>query len=573
MEPRQTKAILGLIILVLCSWLAALAWPARRNREVAQTEAHFDAARAFNQTREFVGRYPRRVIGSIESRQSTGFLKEQLAVLGYQISYSHFDATIAGHRQVGRNILAYRSGLDPKIVAVIAHYDTAPTTLQGAMDDGSGIGVLLELARVFSAEPINCGLLFIASDGEEYGMLGAVDISQNYLDRKRILAVLSLDHVSIRDLDAFLVGTAGQFGGYSPAWLRELVRDALVPEGVPIYEPAGLEEHLQRAFRLSLNDQGPFLRAGIPAINLGSRSKDVAREQAIYHSEADRIENLTPSSFHTYGRGAERILRRLVAWTAESGDSMGDMRVMDSKYLPARAILFLHCITFIPYVAMVWFHLINHGKYLRFSRIKPELIVVGISLLLFVIAYLYVLVCWLLRQIPRYNLYPGTAKDPVLSHPSWGVSIGLLTILVCGLAAIYFLSRFLARTTLRSDFYVSKLILLFCLLLVILLALVYNSYWAVVFLAFPAWIWALVGPGTGPGGRAANRIWILGASIPCWVFLFSVAAEMAPNSNRLWWSIIALSTGTFGLRCYLLGAAALILGFRFAAIQSQSRID
>ena len=105
-------------------------------------------------------------LGSLEARQSSGYLRDHFEKLGYSVSFSHFEATIKGREEVGRNVLAYREGAHPEIVAVVAHYDTAPTTVQGAIDNGAAIGVLLELARVFS-DSFRHGLLLIASDGEE----------------------------------------------------------------------------------------------------------------------------------------------------------------------------------------------------------------------------------------------------------------------------------------------------------------------------------------------------------------------------------------------------------------------
>ena len=48
------------------------------------------------------------------------------------------------------------------------------------MDDGSGVGVALELARIFASMPLRHSLLIIATDGEEWGMLGAADFAVNY---------------------------------------------------------------------------------------------------------------------------------------------------------------------------------------------------------------------------------------------------------------------------------------------------------------------------------------------------------------------------------------------------------
>jgi len=175
---RDTVSILALIVLVIFAWLVS---PTIGNIREAlwilpQFPALFDSSKSFQVTQEFVTRFPRRVLGSNEARQSADFLRQRLGGLGYKTDYLEFDATIAGRPEVGRNVLAFKPGRTPEMLAIVAHYDTAPTTVQGAMDDGSGIGVLLELAREFSESTPLRSLLFIASDGEEWGMLGALDV-------------------------------------------------------------------------------------------------------------------------------------------------------------------------------------------------------------------------------------------------------------------------------------------------------------------------------------------------------------------------------------------------------------
>src|SRR4030095_16857189 len=199
MDRQQTRIILVLMAVVVVCWLLSVLFVRSKAEALpmVQSAVRFDATQAFRYAKEFVTRFPRRVLGSIEARQSTGYLKQQLESLGYEVDYTHFDAIIAGRRQVGRNVLALKAGRSSEIMALVAHYDTAPTTRQGAMDNGSSIGVLLELARVFSTESPQRSLLLAASDGAEWGMLGAMDLARSYSERGRIVAALALDYVAI----------------------------------------------------------------------------------------------------------------------------------------------------------------------------------------------------------------------------------------------------------------------------------------------------------------------------------------------------------------------------------------
>ncbi|PSB03268.1 M28 family peptidase [Merismopedia glauca] len=57
-------------------------------------------------------------------------------------------------------------------ILIGAHYDSVPGTL-GADDNGTGVAVLLELARLFAAKPLKYPVRLVAFDLEEYGLLGS----------------------------------------------------------------------------------------------------------------------------------------------------------------------------------------------------------------------------------------------------------------------------------------------------------------------------------------------------------------------------------------------------------------
>ena len=187
MDSHKTKIVWIAIVFVLAAWLISPFLLSFREPALPVSNAplSFNAPEAYRFIQEFVTQYPRRNLGSFESRESTGYIHSHLENLGYSINYSHFDTRIAGRIQVGRNVLAYKQGGSPEILALVAHLDTARTTVQGAMDNGSGVGVLLELARIFAAVPTNRSLLVIFSDGEEWGMLGARDLAESFPERKQ----------------------------------------------------------------------------------------------------------------------------------------------------------------------------------------------------------------------------------------------------------------------------------------------------------------------------------------------------------------------------------------------------
>ena len=112
MNSKQTKVVLGAIALVLFAWLISPFVFSKREPPQPSSTSRLVLRRlsGIRRHREFVTRFPRRVLGSLESRQSTGYLHDRLQELGYSITYTHFDARIARRKQVGRNVLGFKQG-------------------------------------------------------------------------------------------------------------------------------------------------------------------------------------------------------------------------------------------------------------------------------------------------------------------------------------------------------------------------------------------------------------------------------------------------------------------------------
>jgi hypothetical protein len=570
-SKKSTLMYLSYAFVFLC-WLTA---PRYGNLDeptwtLPQGNLQFDGQRALATTREFVTRFPKRVLGSVESRQSTGYLKQVFTDLGYEISYTQFDARINGHGQVGRNVLAYKAGSRKDIIAVVAHYDTAPTTLQGATANGSGVGAMIELARVFARSETKHSFLFIATDGAEWGQLGGRDIVEYYPQRASLACVLSLNHVAPGDLASIRLDATGQTTGFAPPALRQIGRMSAELEDVPVTGPSGVAEHLERALLISWADQGPFLHAGIPAINLGSRSTDPARERAVYHSPGDTIENLRVSSMSRYGRVAERIVRSLDGLNTIPRGPMGGFQIRTTLFVTPMIMAFLHHVSFLPLLVILLFHVLDHRRNISFGKMYREILAVLCTAIPFLLLFYPIGILRVLRKLPQYTGYPGTVKDPVLENPSWGI---IVTILLVGAATgtgLYFLFRLLRKKLPRPDFYVSKIVLLACFLAVVFGGLHHNPYWAMSFLILPAWFCGAVEYSDWKGGRTLNCAIILAGGIVSYLVLLQFAEHMQLGGRFLWYVLLALSTGLFTPAGYMLAMTSVAIGIRFLAIQFQA---
>jgi hypothetical protein len=569
MDAKQKNIVLGSFIVLLLLWLVSPFLLSKREPALplSRSTFAFDASRAYATADEFVGKNPHRVLGSLESRASSGFIHDYLADLGYAFTYTHFDARIASRIRVGRNVLAYKKGSSDEMIALVAHYDSAGASIPGTADNASGVAVLLELARIFASAPTHRSLLLIFSDGGEWGSLGAKDIAESYPQRSRIAAVLSLDHVSVGTLAALCLEETGQLGGYTPPWLRRLARESAGRQGLNVVVPSAVGELFERAILISGTDQGPFLKAGIPAINLGSIPADPALEKAVLHTSRDTIENLQLAGIRKYGIAAECIVRSLDELQTIPGESSEYFGLWDGIYVRPAAIRFLHIISFLPFVVLLIFQLKNHRDRLNFAGAGRELLVCLATILPFFSIYFFIGVARALRRIPIYSLYPATAKDPVLMNPPWnvlGIILGAALILA---AVFYIIGKYAIRELPKPDFHVSKLILLGLLLIAIILSFLYNSYWALAFLLIPAWVWALLDRGQSAHRRLLNGICILAAGIPYYAALRIYSSRLGMSWDFIWYQVLSLSTGLFSPTAFYLGMAVFALGIRFLVIQ------
>jgi hypothetical protein len=574
MDSKQMRIVIGVIVFV---FLACLILPCLLSSHEPvlpqnQTPLSFKAGNAYQLASEFVTQFPKRVIGTFAySRPSAGFLNDHLAKLGYTMTSSSFDARISGSLQAGMNVLAYKQGRTSEILVLIAHYDTAKTTLQGAMNNGAAVGVLLELARVFSSSSTHRSLLLVFSDGGEWGSLGARDLAFGYPDRNRIEAVLSLNHVAIGDLKAFCLEETGQLKGFSPPWLRSLARNAAEAQVLPVRALSPLQEHFERTWLISWADQGPFLAAGIPAINLSSESTDRDLEKAIYHSAQDSISNIKKSSVEKFGLAAERILRTLDALPSIPRESSGFFRLWDERYAQPEVISLIHFIVFLPLPVIFYFHLKNQNKQGLSTRIGRELLAYSGTLMPFLALYFGICLVRAMRLFPFYSLYPATPKDPVLENPLWGGLPGGIIGAPLFVAIVFFVVvKYALLSWPKPEFHSSKLTLLGLMIITVALALCYNSYWATAYLILPTWIWALVGHQQTWKKRIRNGIWILAAGIPYYASLWMYASKLQMRWNFIWYQILALNTGLFSAQGYFLSIAVISIGIRFGVIQTHS---
>jgi len=189
----RTGYLVLVVGILLGLWLSAT--PAPKPADAAAQS--FSATRAFADIKAIADKpHP---VGSAEHERVQAYLVRRLAAMGLQ---PQLQAERITQEDVGRtisspvrNVIGVLKGADSSkpAVLVIAHYDTVPDS-PGAADDTSGVATLLEIARALKAGPkLPHDVVFLFSDGEELGLMGAGAFFRDNPLVRHIGAVVNFD--------------------------------------------------------------------------------------------------------------------------------------------------------------------------------------------------------------------------------------------------------------------------------------------------------------------------------------------------------------------------------------------
>lgn len=256
--------------------------------------------RALEETAAFVALGPK-VAGTEGAARAAAWLKARLEAFGWDTEVDEFTEPAAGRPTTFRNVIGRRPGTTRRIVLFGAHYDTKDgiPDFQGANDSGSGVGVLLELAREGATWqwPFEPWIVFF--DGEECrvaygpgdGLHGSRRLAQRFVREGRdrnVLAVIIVDMVGDRDLGFTLPRN-------STPWLASAVLRAA--------ERLGIRDMVRLAPGAIIDDHQPFLEVGIPAVDLIDFEYGSAPGLNDYwHTPLDTMERLSSNSLEIAAR-------------------------------------------------------------------------------------------------------------------------------------------------------------------------------------------------------------------------------------------------------------------------------
>lgn len=286
-----------------------------------------------------------RPTGSAANAAARAYLVDQLRLYGFDVRTQTVDASRPEYGRTMRvtNIVATRSGSRHDAIALVAHYDSVPSA-PGAMDDGIGTAVALEAARLLATAPaLRHTLVVLLTDGEEFGLMGAVGAMGDAELRARLKGYINLEST----------------GSTGPAILFESgpLNETLIrtwANAAP--RPHGASYALEIYKRLPNDTDFTVLKAaGIPGLNMAPVGNSHA-----YHTSRDTADRVASDTLLQMGESTVTTMRAMDALDRLAGDrdvrfaSIGERTVIVLADWQGRLLAVLAiCLGVVAWVRMV----------------------------------------------------------------------------------------------------------------------------------------------------------------------------------------------------------------------------
>ena len=357
------------LLIALAFWLLVSLIPnPRPDPGLANSPAAFAAETAMAHVRE-IARAPHPP-GTPEQDRVRDYIRNQFSQLGLETQLQ------AGTSEVSRgkfhasshveNILARRPGTaNTRPVMLVAHSDSVRAG-PGASDDGHGVAVLLETLRALnSGPPLRNDVIFLVTDGEERGLLGAVLFEREHPWRSEPGIVLNFE----------ARGTGGPAYMFetSPgnAWMISTLKSA-----VPQAEATSVAYEIYKRMPND-TDLTVFKAAGLAGMNFA-----FIGHPEFYHTAQDDPAHLDRQSLQEQGRYALSLTRAFGNQDLTAPHQSGD-----AVYFPTRIT---NLISYpaswaqpIAYITLVLFGLVASTLHKRYRWIAiAQAVIAALALLL-----------------------------------------------------------------------------------------------------------------------------------------------------------------------------------------------
>lgn len=261
----------------------------------AAPQSDFSSARAMQHLR-FIAAEPH-PSGSARNRAVRDYLVNELRRLRLEVQV-HSSTESQGsspnsHSVQIDNIIARIRGTDRgRAVALACHYDSAPLA-PGAGDDGAAVAAMVEVARAsMHGAPLRNDLMFLLTDAEEAGLLGAKAFASDDALAKTVGVVFNYDGRGCAGPSILMETSPG-----NGRLVREFCRAAPYRLGASL--ACEIYTYLPNS-----TDMTVFKRHEVPGLNFC-----INKGLAHYHRATDNLENVDEATVQHIGANALALSR------------------------------------------------------------------------------------------------------------------------------------------------------------------------------------------------------------------------------------------------------------------------
>nr|WP_253909038.1 M20/M25/M40 family metallo-hydrolase [Corallococcus exiguus] len=229
------------------------------------------------------------------------------------------------------NVLAHVKGQDSRgLIAIVAHYDSVPTS-PGASDDGAGVAAMLETLRALrTGPPLRNDVLFLFTDAEETGLVGARAFAFHHPLAEQVSVVLNFE----------ARGSHGPSLMFQPGPGNRWLIQRLARSGAPAQASSLFDE----VYRRLQNDTDftVFLQRGKTGLNFGFLDGFMR-----YHARTDDLAHFGLDSLQHHGEVMLALARHL------GDDALEPAPLEDAVYFNAGPFLVHHPATWAAPIALL----------------------------------------------------------------------------------------------------------------------------------------------------------------------------------------------------------------------------
>jgi hypothetical protein len=292
---RHPFSLLLITVLVLFGVLRSFSPPAPVGADAP--DVVFSALRAEAILSDILQDKRPHVAGSPYNRVVRNRIVAQLETFGYPPEIQalfHCNPEFGSCSPV-ENIVAVKPGTGSKAAVLLtAHYDSGWTG-PGVADDGAGMSAILEIARMAADfPPFENDIVFLISDSEENGLIGAHAFAEHHPLFGKVRAVINLEARGV-------TGPSGMFE--TGDGNRSLIRVFSKNVDRPVANSLLFEMYKRMP---NDTDYSVYKARGVTGLNFA-----FAQGVPVYHSEIDDIDHLDLGSLQHHGDNAWAMLKAL----------------------------------------------------------------------------------------------------------------------------------------------------------------------------------------------------------------------------------------------------------------------